>query len=677
MTRIGVEAGGTFTDLVQYDGRRVTISKVPSVPSSPDVGVTDALAAARADLAGLQELTHGSTVAVNAILERKGARLGFVTTRGFRDILLLQRHDRQRMFDLFYRKPEPVVSRTDVLEIDERMLADGTVLDPLDPVASRAAIERFLAGRALDAVAICLLNSYANPTHELALRDQFLAVAPELFVTCSVEVGREFREYERASTATLAAYVQPTVGRYLNRLEQRLQQGGFAGRLTIMQSSGGRLPVEGIRQNALATLFSGPSAGVTGAIRQVVSDQHRNLITLDVGGTSADVCLVTDGRPDMIGETAIDGLPVHVPVVDIVSVGAGGGSLLWADEGGMLRVGPDSAGADPGPVCYGKGGERPTLTDAQVVRGALPADTLLAGYMPLAADRARARIAELAAPFGLDAETFSASAIRIANAGMISAIKAVSTERGKDPRDYALVAFGGAGPLHATDLADELGIRTVIVPPYPGVLSAYGLLVADFTMADALTRPTPLDEAAADQVRAVHDELAGRTRDRLRALGVEGPVETVLTLDMRYVGQAFELSVTIDTTDLAGLTPAGLRELFAARHLQLYQHGGAGKEKPILIVAYRIEMRKVLEDAPHLALPPAEGAAVRQGRVFSAGAWHDCPILPREGLRDRLRGGQAREGLCIVEDQTSTTLVGAGWRIEIDDRDNMVLRKAK
>jgi N-methylhydantoinase A len=586
----------------------------------------------------------------------------------------LQRHDRLRMFDLFYRKPEPVVSRLDAIEVDERIFADGAVERALDLAATRESLAAFLAGRKLDAVAVCLLNAYANPVHERAVRDLLHAIDPELFVTCSSEVGREFREYERASTTTLAAYVQPTVNRYLGRLENRLKDADFRGRLSIMQSNGGCLPVAGIRQNALVTLFSGPSAGVVGAIRQVASDETRNLITLDVGGTSADVCLVTDAQPEMINETSIDGLPVHVPVIDIVSVGAGGGSILWADEGGMLRVGPDSAGAAPGPICYGRGGERPTLTDAQLVRGALPGDALLAGSMKLAYDPAQRRLGELAARFDMTAEALSDSAVRIANANMIAAIKAISTERGKDPRDYALVAFGGAGPLHATELADELGITTIVIPPFPGVLSAYGLLVSDHHVSDSRTRLTPVDAAAADIVRAIHAELAVQAGGRLRALGIEGDIETSFALDMRFSGQAFEIHVPLEAGDLVGLTAQSIRLLFHEKHHQLYQHGLEDKGKPVEIVAFRMETWRRQREFPHLKLPRSGSTPnSRQGRVFLDGHWNDCPILPRESITRET----SLQGICIIEDKTSTALVGADWKVGVDPRDNIVLRKVR
>lgn len=671
--RIGVEAGGTFTDLVQYDGIEITISKVPSVPRSPDEGVLRALEAAGSDLSALEELTHGSTVAVNAILERKGARLGFITTKGFRDILLLQRHDRLRVFDLFYRKPQPVVSRADMLEVNERVLADGTVNREIDRAATHALLQDFLQSRRLDAVAICLINGYRNPTHEQILREILHELQPDLFVTCSFEVCSEFREYERASTTTLAAYVQPTVNRYLDRLARRLEEARFSGRLSVMQSSGGRLPVAGIRDNALVTLFSGPAAGVVGAIRQTSSDDLRNIITLDVGGTSADVCLVTGGIPEIVNETAIDGLPVHVPGVDVVSVGAGGGSIIWVDDGGMLRVGPDSAGADPGPICYGRGGERPTLTDAQLVRGAIPADALLAGQMKMSYELARAKLDSLGESLRISAEQLADSAVRIASANMISAIKSVSTERGKDPRDYALVAFGGAGPLHATDLADELGIGTVVIPPYPGVLSAYGLLVSDYYVSNSFTRLSRVDHEIAGVVREIHSHLVEKGEERLRSLGISGDIEHSFALDMRFVSQAFEIRVMLSSGDISALSEESLRRHFHESHHQLYRHGRDDTGKPVEIVAYRLGSRRQPSELPYLKIRRDPQAVQRTGRVFRAGQWNKCAIVQRESLDS----GTVLEGVCIIEDQTSTTLVGPKWRVAVDGRDNIVLRKAR
>ncbi|MGE0719229.1 MAG: hydantoinase/oxoprolinase family protein, partial [Alphaproteobacteria bacterium] len=545
MQRVGVEIGGTFTDLVAFGPDGVSVVKVPSVPSSPDQGAFAALAASGLPLDSIAEFIHGSTVATNAVLERKGARLAFVVTEGFRDILLLQRHDRTRIFDLFYRKPEPLAARADTFTVRERIAGDGTVLEPLDLEAEGARLlEALDAG--YDAVAICLLNGFLNPAHERALAAWLAERRPGLRVTCSHVVTGEFREYERATATTMAAFVQPVVDGYLARIEDGLAAGGFAGTCTMMQSNGGRVPFRAIRANPITALLSGPAAGVTGAIRQAGLSGFRDIITLDIGGTSADVALVRDGRPDWSRETKIDGLPVRVPMVDIVTIGAGGGSIVWRDDGGMLRVGPESAGAAPGPACYGRGGERPTLTDAHVLCGRLPGDARLAGTLALDARAAAAAFAPTAADFGRGAVEIAEDAARLADGNIVAAIRLVSTERGRDPRDFALVPYGGAGPLHAARVAEALGVATVVVPPDPGVISAYGLLVADQMLDETRTRRTPLDAAAPAVVQATLRELMASLEGRAAALGLSGAPAWDLSLDMRYVGQAYEIDVAVD-----------------------------------------------------------------------------------------------------------------------------------
>ncbi|MBV8186753.1 MAG: hydantoinase/oxoprolinase family protein, partial [Alphaproteobacteria bacterium] len=369
--RVGVEVGGTFTDLVAVEGGRVVVTKVPSTPRSPDIGAFAALTASGIDLAQIEDLGHGSTVATNAVLERKGAAVAFVATAGFRDLLFMQRHDRRNIYDLFYAKPAPPVRRKDCFEVSERLRADGSVERSLDEGKVRAELIPALKAGGYRAIAICLLNAYANPAHEKRLAELLAEALGDVLVTCSHQVAREFREFERASTTLLSAYVQPVIDGYLHRFESKLAEAGFAGRFTVMQSNGGRLPAEAMRQSAITALYSGPAAGVVGATRQAARSSFHDLVTFDMGGTSIDGCLVQEGRPSLASESEIDGLPIRTPVLDIVSVGAGGGSLVWIDSGGMLRVGPRSAGAEPGPVCYGRGGTLPTVTDAHVVRGTI------------------------------------------------------------------------------------------------------------------------------------------------------------------------------------------------------------------------------------------------------------------------------------------------------------------
>ena len=387
-----------------------------------------AIDAAGLDPGEIEELVHGSTVATNAVLERKGAAVCLFVTKGIRDVLLLQRHDKDAIYDLHYAKPEPVVRRRDVIEIDERVAADGTVVRSPDRAAAIDLVRRVLKEGSYEAAALCFLHAYANPDHERMVAGVIREIAPSIPVTCSNEVTREFREYERASTTAHAAYAQPVMVGYVSRFSAALGRRGFAGRFSIMQSNGGRMPAEAMARNAISALFSGPAAGVVGAVRSVAGAGYRDLITLDMGGTSTDVALIADGEPELTSMTRIDGLPVKTPVVDIVTVGSGGGSIAWIDDGGLLRVGPDSAGAMPGPACYRRGDDRPTVTDAHLVRGTLRPDAFLGGRMEVDRDAARRVFRPLAARFGVSVEEIADSVIRLAEVSIVRAIQRVSTD---------------------------------------------------------------------------------------------------------------------------------------------------------------------------------------------------------------------------------------------------------
>lgn len=667
--RVGVEVGGTFTDLVAIEDGRIRIAKVPSTPARPDEGALNAILAAGLPLAEVEDLVHGSTVATNAILERKGAPVAFLTTRGFRDVLLLQRHNRRNIYDLFYAKPAPVVERRDCFEIDERMGPDGAVVKPLDEAQAAAAVEA-LAGRGYRAVAVCLLNAYANPAHERQVASMVRARFPELSVTCSSDVTREFREYERASTTALAAYVQPVIDGYLKRFETNLNERGFGGRFSVMQSNGGRLPAEAMGRNAITSLFSGPAAGVMGAVRQAGLSGFRDLVTFDMGGTSTDVCLISGGKPNLASETEVDGLPIRTPVLDIVSVGAGGGSIVWVDDGGLLRVGPRSAGADPGPACYARGGAEPTVTDAHMLRGTLRAEAFLGGKMTVDAAAAERAFRPLAAHFKMGLREIADSALRVAEANIVRAIQLVSTERGRDPRDYALVPFGGAGPLHAARIAEDLGIGAVCVPPNAGVLSAYGLLASDFVQYETRTRRTLADDAAPEAVRATFAEMREAARRAFAEVGVAGPLAFSYFLEMRYVGQAFEVPVELSETELAQLDQRTLHEKFHAAHHAVFQFGETGLRRAE-IVSFRLGASASPGETPNLADPGELARKEATIRIFERGREADCRLLTRAAFAD----GAAVEGPALIEDVTSTIYVPAGWRGAVDACDNLVLRR--
>ncbi|MBS0222674.1 MAG: hydantoinase/oxoprolinase family protein [Proteobacteria bacterium] len=667
--RVGVEVGGTFTDLVAVEGGRVVVTKVPSTPHSPDIGAFAALTASGVDLARIEDLGHGSTVATNAVLERKGAVVAFVATAGFRDLLFMQRHDRRNIYDLFYAKPAPPVRRKDCFEVHERLRADGAIEIPLDEAKARTELVPALAAGGYRAVAICLLNAYANPEHEKRLAALIVEALPDVLVTCSHQVAREFREFERASTTLLSAYVQPVIDGYLHRFENRLADSGFKGRFTVMQSNGGRLPAEAMRESAITALYSGPAAGVVGATRQAARSGFEDLITFDMGGTSTDVCLVQDGRPSLASESEIDGLPIRTPVLDIVSVGAGGGSIAWMDDGGMLRVGPQSAGADPGPACYGRGGTTPTITDAHVVTGTIRPAAFLGGRMKLDADAATKVFEPLARHLGLGIEPAAAAALQLADANIVRAIQLVSTERGRDPRDYALVPFGGAGPLHAARIAEELGIATIVVPPNAGVVSAYGLVASDYTKFDAVTRKMKLDARAAREAGKIFGEM----RARLAAQFAELPGELLYThsLDMRFVGQAFEVSVELPAERLDALDAVHLAELFADAHHRTFMHG-ATLDRPVEIVTLRVGATLPIGTTPKLDREIVAAREPERTRIFHDEAWVDCARYTAEALT----GGQQIDGPAVIEGHTATTWVPPGWTATLDAADNLILRRA-
>lgn len=670
--RVGIEVGGTFTDMVAVDGDRIELLKVPSTPSAPDRGALNALEQSGIDGAQITDIVHGSTVATNALLERKGAHVAFVTTAGFRDILFLQRHDRRNIYDLRYQRPEPVVKRADCFEVDERIDAHGEILTPLDLAAVKERLLPNLKTGGYDAVAICLLSSYVNPTHEEALFTLLDEALPDAVISVSSHVTREFREFERASTVTLAGYVQPVIDRYIARLEKSLEGLGVTARLSIMQSNGGRIPATAMRRNAIAALFSGPAAGVVGAIRQVGRCGERNMITFDMGGTSADVCLVTNGQPGISPDTEIDGLPVRTPVIDISAVGAGGGSIVWIDDGGMLRVGPTSAGAEPGPACYDKGGTAPTLTDAHVIRGSLRPESFLSGGMKIDRNLAIEVFEPIAKELGLSVPEAASAALRLGTANIVRAIQHISTEQGKDPRDYALVPYGGAGPLLAAEIAHELGVSRVIVPPNPGVLSAYGLIASDFARIYAATHRFVVDEAAADRVRAVKDEMEAEARADFETFNLGGELEIGFVADMRFVGQAFEVPVELDSQTLLGLDAVKLEDLFQQAHHRIFLHGGTVGQK-VEVVSFRLtatrpigslpafrEKPSDLERPAHTQLDIGEGG-LREAALYSSS---ELPV------------GRAVPGLALIEGYSSTIYLPDGWSVTRDTDDNLILERS-
>ncbi len=653
--RVGVEIGGTFTDLVwQRADNSLVTHKVLSTPEAIHQAVMQAIAEAEVDLADTRHVVHGSTVATNALLTRRGASTGLLTTKGFRDVIDIGTHDRSgNVYEIFYRKPKAPVSRRTILEVSERIQADGTVVEPIDLDAAWDSAKT-LIDDGVTAIAICFLHAHQNSEHEAVLAALIRERRPDIFVTASHEISPEFREYERTMTTVVNAFVGPVVRTYINDLDNSLGEQGFAGALQIMQSSGGIMPASAAGTHAARILLSGPAAGVRGAMWFARRSGVDNAVTIDMGGTSSDVCLAPGLEPTSRQEISIDGLPVRSPATDIVTVGAGGGSIARLDPGGFLEVGPASAGASPGPACYDGGGEAPTVTDAQVVAGILRPERFLGGRMTLRSDLAEAAIASI----GLDVPAGQAadSVLRMVNNNMAAALRLVSTERGIDPREFVLVAYGGGGPLHGAMVAEEVGIHKVLVPWAPGLSSAFGLLVADPTVDLVRTNIHVVDDDTLGA--AVVEELRAEALDAARRFGVdEDKCEVRLALDLRYAGQAYELTVWFDEMPADA---ASIRTAFSEVHATRY--GYAREQLPVEAVNYRI--RAVQKIDANLLPPMPDSSAqpvLSQGEISLGGGTVTATFADRGSLPP----GFELMGPAVIEEPTATIVAPAGWRVRV------------
>ena len=674
MTQISAEVGGTFTDLIWTDGGgRVQTHKVPSTPSDPSAGVIQGLDEALPDgLGDRSQLFHGSTVATNAVLERKGCRAALINTRGFRDILSLQRQLRPNVNAVAVIKPTPLVPLSRTMEAEERINATGAVLDPLDEGALINALDRLVEAEAPEAVAVCLLHAYLNPDHEHRIRALIEDRYPDLPVVLSSDVLPTFREYERASTTAMAAYLAPLVDRYLANLEA---QTGDAS-LFVMQSSGGVLPSHGARGRGVELLNSGPAAGVIAAERMAALLGDHDLITLDVGGTSADVCLIAGGTPVVTSEYEIDGLPLAMPSVDIANVGAGGGSLGWIDRGGMLQVGPQSAGARPGPACYGQSGEEPAITDALVHLGWIRPQRFLGGRMTLEPARADTALDRLAEPLGQDRSQTAQAMIDIGVAHVSRGVRMVSVQRGYDPKGYVFYAYGGAGPVMGALAADELRISRVVVPPHPGLFSALGLLVADLKRVYRETAFQAVGDDTPATVTAAFERMRETALAEFAGFGsAPEAVQWEHYLEMRYRGQGFELLAPVDLESLARDGAPYIAALFSQTHLARY--GTAPANEDVEVVTHRLVAsvpgsRDVL-DQLETAVQDATEPDIEDGSITFGGAATRC----RFAWRPSLAAGHVLDGLAVIEEPTATTLVPPGWRATVGAAGALVLERSQ
>ncbi len=687
--RVGADIGGTFTDIVIMSSTGEIFKRKQS--STPDdysrgivIGLGELMQAEGIPADAIVELVHATTVATNTVLEGKGARTALITTRGFRDVLEIGRVRVPRLYDLDYEKPKPLALRRHRYEVDERVLADGSILTPLDSGALSAIADDLLA-EDVEAVAICLLNSYANPVHEQAIRDALEALLPpDIFVTCSCDVLPEIREYERTSTTVVNAYLGPIVRKYLDALSGRLRGIGVSCPIRIMNSAGGLMSIEAASRKPAYIIESGPAAGVIAGAYMANLAGYPDVITVDMGGTTAKAALIEAGEPARTTEYEVGaginvssklvkggGHSVKLPFIDVSEIGAGGGSLIGFDGGGLLTVGPESAGSVPGPVCYDNGNDTPTLTDAFITLGYLNQDAIAGGAVRLNAARARAALdAVVARPMGLSTEDAGLGVQAIATATMSRAVKAVSTYCGRDPRDFALFAFGGNGPMIANQIARTMGIRTVIIPPSPGVFSAMGLLFSAIEHEFTATDFRPLVADAGESFAAGFRRLQGRAHD---VMAVEGYADEALEsewyADLRYQGQAYELTTPVPAGEDGATLLATALDNFHAEHHRTYGH--ANPANPVELVSYRVKMRVVRDqsgDMDHWTVAASDAAHGARRAVFPGEQPDEIPVFNRGHLV-----AQARPGPFIVEEYDSTFVVPPGCTAQVDSFGNIVV----
>ena len=693
--RAGVDIGGTFTDIVLLGdrGERYT-KKVSSTVDDYARAIVDGLAALFAEIgaeaSGIVELLHGTTVASNAILEHKGARTGLITTKGFRDVLEIRNLRMPRLYDMSWTKPVPLVERRLRTEVDERVNAAGGIDIPLDEESVERAV-RFLVGEGVEAIAVCLLHSYLNPAHEIRVKEIAARLAPGVILSISAEVLPVINEYERTSTTVINAYVRPIVERYLNRLIGEVKRTGIDAPLLLMQSNGGLTTAKAATLTPMHIIESGPAAGVVGVQALTRRIGIMKAISFDMGGTTAKASLIENGEVTRATEYQVGagivlgsrllsgaGYTLKVPAIDLAEVGAGGGSILWIDAGGAVQVGPHSAGAVPGPVCYDQGGAEPTVTDANIVLGYINPAHLVGGALKLNAGKARAVIADrIARPLGIGVEDAAYGAHLIAASNMIRALKAVSSERGRDPREYALVAFGGNGPVFAAGMAGAMGIPQVLIPPSAGVFSSFGLLYAEIEYYFTRTRKRLLRALTPADVQAAVDGLEAEARARLTEDGfLPDRIEIRRSASLHYQGQSFELRVPLAAGRLDRAALLALEEAFGVEHERTYGHR-AGTEEPVELVSLEVIGRGI-PDTPRAASASAAGLAPdiaiadqrRRAYFGSARGWIDARVVNRSDL------ASPHPGPCIVEEYDTTCLVPPGWTARLDEYGNIVMMRA-
>lgn len=665
--RVSADIGGTFTDFVFEDESGATrIGKVPTTPQNPSQGVLNGLAAGPCTLEEIDFFVHGTTVGLNAFLERRGARTLLLMTAGVSDGYTIARGHRTHLYQLQYRKPRQLVPRRDVFEVRERLAWDGAVIEPLNEDDLQAVIDKVKAEN-VPAVAICFLHAFTNADHERRAKEVLAAALPGVSISLSSDIAREWREYERASSVVMDAYVAPVVELYLKTLRAELTAAGMDKTIHVMRSSGGVMTDRVARDQPISTLLSGPVGGAIGCVQLAKDTGRRNLLGVDMGGTSFDLTLVVDGEPQLSTETSLEGLPLLMSVVDIHTIGTGGGSIAWI-EGGGLRVGPKSAGSQPGPACYGRGGTEPTVTDANFFLGRLAANSLLGGRMSLDAAATQAAVAKLAGPLGMSGLELAEGILAISNAKMADAMRTITVEKGIDPRSFTLVAYGGAGPMNAAELAFELDIREILIPRFPGTFSAWGMLRSDIRSEFSASFFMPADQVAGEAMRAVCADLQAQGRALLEQEHV--PADQMIfamSADIRYVGQEYALSIPFGREGAV----ADILDAFHTAHERRFGH--AQPLNPVEFVNLRLAAigqlarpRQAFDFTPQTSSPQ-----IGEREVIFAGRPVAAKIYSRALFTDQDR----YQGPAVIEEESATTFVPPGYAFQLDDWGNILIQK--
>jgi len=669
---VGIDVGGTFTDFVSYDPntRAVDVWKNLTTPKDPNEGIVTGLGHVK-DPSGIGNMRLGTTIATNAILERKGAIVAYITTEGFRDVPFIQRGNRRSHYDITWVKPKPLVKRRHCFEVRERIMSNGEVQTPLDPETVRAAAKAIKADGSIEAVAVNLLFSYVSPEHEREVKKILEQELPGVPVSLSYDVLPKWKEYERASTTLADAYVKPLVVRYSKTLKSRLKDKGITDHVVLIKSNGGEMTLDAAANAPIQMTVSGPTGGVIAAkhIAKLCNVSH--LVTLDMGGTSTDCATVINGRENFTTDFEIEfGVPIQIPMIDIRTIGAGGGSMAWIDKGGMLRVGPQSAGASPGPACYMMGGTEATVTDANVTLGRINPGNFLGGAMKLDAAAARKAVETVGKKLGRSAEETALAMVRIANNNMVGALRSVLIERGLDPRDFALLAFGGAGPLHINDLMDDAGIPSGIVPNYPGQFSAFGFIMTDARV-DTM-RTVQMTSKRFDQARAteVLQSLVASGLEDLKAQGYTKNIEVHRSVELRYLGQNYELEVPIPFDRFDATTTPKVWEAFHQLHQARF--GFNIPREIIEVITIKATVVSLTEKPAFKTIGKGAGAKPLNKRpvTFTSGTV-ETPVYDRGALKE----GESITGPAVIEEPASVTVLNPGRKLKVDAYGNLLIGK--